>query len=94
MSIRARAAELGVSPSTVVRNLQRTESYQADDDGMISVGLTKGRDGKVRPDRLIDTRERDARIRKLHKAHVSMRAIAADVGCSVGTVHRVISKER
>lgn len=62
-----------------------------DDD---SVGWAKGLDGKVRPDRRFDTRERDRRIAKLHKAGQSMRAIARDIGCSVGTVHRVISKER
>ena len=91
-SIRAIASARGVSPSTVLRHIQATEDYQPDADGMVTVSHTMGRDGKMRPDRRTDTRERDKQIRKLHKAKVPMRAIATEVGCSVGTVHRVIRK--
>jgi IS30 family transposase len=91
-SIRAIASAKGVAPSTVLRRRQRRDEYQPDDDGMITVGMTLGLDGKIRPDRRINTTERDKRIRKLHREGQSIRAIAADVGCSVGTVHRVISK--
>lgn len=91
-SIRAIAAAKGVSPSTVHRQRQRRDDYQPDDDGLVTVGMVQGLDGKLRPSRQIDTTERDKRIRRLHRDGRSMRAIASEVGCSVGTVHRVISK--
>ncbi|WP_420898503.1 helix-turn-helix domain-containing protein [Cryobacterium lactosi] len=49
-----------------------------------------GLDGKVRPSRRVDTTERDARISELRASGISIRAIATSVGCSVGTVHRVL----
>jgi IS30 family transposase len=91
-SIRAIASAKGVAPSTVLRHRQRRDDYHPDDDGMITVGMTKGLDGKLRPSRQVDTRDRDNQIRKLHREGQSMRGIAKDVGCSVGTVHRVINK--
>ena len=53
-------------------------------------GKSLGFDGKRRPIYRADTTDCDKRIVKLWKAKKPMRAIAADVGCSVGTVHRVI----
>jgi hypothetical protein len=53
-------------------------------------GYCKGADGKLHPQRHYDTTLRDAKIIELHDHKKSMRAIAAAVGCSVGTVHRVI----
>lgn len=91
-SIRAVASAKGVAPATVHRRRQRRNAYQPDSDGMVTVDMTKGLDGKLRPSRQVDTTDRDKRIRKLHQEGRTMRAIAAEIGCSVGTVHRVISK--
>jgi DNA invertase Pin-like site-specific DNA recombinase len=57
---------------------------------MITYSRTVGLDGKVRPNRRFDTTARDERIRSLHADGSSMRAIATEVRCSVGTVHRVL----
>ena len=55
------------------------------------VQLCRGLDGKWRPNRRFDTAERDARIVRAHRSEgKSMRAIAREAGCSVGTVHRVL----
>jgi len=51
-----------------------------------------GLDGKWRPNRRFDTTHRDRQIVLLRSARKSIRAIAAEVGCSVGTVHRVLSR--
>lgn len=53
-------------------------------------GFVKGLDGKQHPAYRYDTTERDKLIRQLRAEGHSERAIAAAVGCSVGTVHRVI----
>ena len=60
-------------------------------DGKMVLGTTVGLDGKVRPDRLYDTTERDNQIRELRASGKSMREIAAEVQCSVGTVHRILA---
>ncbi len=52
--------------------------------------VVTGRDGKVRPSGRADTGERDRQIHALHDAGKSLRAIAAEVKCSVGTVARVL----
>ena len=52
--------------------------------------LVSGRDGKVRPSGRADTGDRDRQIHALHDAGKSLRAIAAEVNCSVGTVSRVL----
>ena len=54
---------------------------------------TIGLDGKLRPARRGDTTKRDQEILKLRMQGMSLRAIASKLGCSVGTVHRVIDKE-
>jgi hypothetical protein len=82
-------AGLETSPSTVWRVAKSARSQ--------TVGLSLGRDGKLRPDRRLDTSERDAEIYRLYAkgddlGSMSMREIAAKVGCSVGTVHRIIKK--
>jgi transposase-like protein len=93
MSIRATASVLGVSPSTVMRDLKGQRERDGDGaDGTIMVGWTQGNDGKWRPDRRFSTRKRDATIRQLYAEGSSMRAIAGAVGCSVGTVHRVVHR--
>jgi transposase len=91
-SIRAAAKKLRVSPTTVHRMRQSITDYQPDNDGMVTVGMSRGLDGKLRPDRRFDTTDRDKRIRKLHREGQTMRGIANEIGCSVGTVHRVINK--
>ncbi|MEU2198721.1 helix-turn-helix domain-containing protein [Isoptericola sp. NPDC019482] len=91
MSVRAIAAVTGVSPSTAHRDLASLPGYQPDAEGRIAVGRVMGLDGKVRPSRRFDTTARDQRIRELRDEGLSMRAIATEVGCSVGTVHRVCS---
>lgn len=55
-------------------------------------GFCLGIDGKWRPNTRTDTTDRDTRIAVLHKDGLSMREIAADTGCSVGTVHRVLRR--
>lgn len=57
----------------------------------IPAGFCKGLDGKLRPNRRSDTTARDVRIIALHLEGKSMRVIAAAVGCSVGTVHRIVN---
>jgi DNA-binding NarL/FixJ family response regulator len=79
-----KAAGLDTSPSTVWRVAKSARGRQ--------IGLSLGRDGKLRPDRRFDTSQRDAEIYRLYVEDMSMREIAAKVGCSVGTVHRVIKK--
>lgn len=88
MSIRAVAQTLGMSPTTVLKLSRQANS--PDENGMIFVGTCVGLDGKIRPSRRFDTTDRDERIRELRDAGQTVRAIAADVGCSVGTVHRII----
>ena len=51
-----------------------------------------GLDGKWRPNRRVDNTSRDRNIVGLRATGRSMRDIAAEIGCSVGTVHRVISE--
>jgi transposase len=89
MSIRAAADVLGVSPTTVLRARHRRDAADAP-DGMAPFRRLVGNDGKQRPNRRFDTTARDARIRERAGAGLSVRAIAAEVGCSVGTVHRVL----
>lgn len=74
------------------RRRQSSDDYQPDSDGMVTVDMTKGIDGKLRPNRQVDTTDRDKEIRRLHRDGQSMRSIANEVGCSVGTVHRIINK--
>jgi len=91
MSLRAIAAATGVSPMTVLRGLKADADYQTAEDGTISYGMVLGLDGKRRPSRRFDTTTaRDSRICELRDAGQSVRAIAGEVGCSVGTVHRVL----
>jgi hypothetical protein len=49
-----------------------------------------GRNRKVRLSGGVDTGDRDRQIHALHDAGKSLRAIAAEVKCSVGTVARVV----
>lgn len=51
-----------------------------------------GRDGKWRPNRRFDTTQRDRRILLLRSGGLSIRAIASEIDCSVGTVHRVLGQ--
>ena len=91
MSIRAVAKTLGMSPTTVLKLVHKASP--PDENGMIYVGECIGLDGKTRPSRRFDTTERDARIRELYAAGRSVRAIASEIRCSVGTVHRVIHSD-
>lgn len=92
LSIRALAAIFGVSPSTVHRDTmrRRVDRVVKDDEGNLLVPLTMGIDGKLRPAVRYNTSGRDALIRRLRAEGTTMRAIAEEVGCSVGTVHRVL----
>lgn len=82
LSVNALAARLNMRPAEV-RAL-----------GLTAAGLAVGLDGKARPTRRFDTSRRDAEIRARHEDGQSMRAIAAALYCSVGTVHRVVSEYR
>lgn len=91
LSIRAIASATGHSPTTVQRYLA---DWFTNDDGTLLVTTKQGLDGKRRPSRRYDTTERDERIRLLHGRLTPMADIAAEVGCSVGTVHRVLKGQR
>jgi DNA-binding NarL/FixJ family response regulator len=85
-SLRALAAEFGASPSTIAKMVRKAEGQRP------QVKMIMGRDGKMRPDRRYDITARDALIVDLRSAGFLMREIASEVSCSVGTVHRVISR--
>jgi hypothetical protein len=80
------ATAMNLSPTTILRLLHAEDG----DDGTITYQMVTGLDGKVRPSRRFNTADRDRQIRVLRRTGKSIRAIAADVGCSVGTVHRVL----
>lgn len=90
LSLRVIAATAGVSPATVLRDLRKVNPDPG--DGTIRVGKTLGIDGKVRPNRRFYTGDRDAEILRRRDDGETIRAIAAAVGCSVGTVHRVVKR--
>lgn len=46
-----------------------------------------------REEYLSEAQQRRKRIRELRETGLSMRAIAAEVGCSVGTVHNALRRE-
>ena len=52
--------------------------------------MVTGRAGKGRLSGGVDTGDRDRQIHALHDAGKSLRAIAAEVKCSVGAVARVL----
>lgn len=91
MSTRALAAVLGVSAATAHRDLRRLDAPR--DDGMAEVVKVRGLDGKIRPSRRLDTTERDAAIVSKRAAGLTVRQIAGALGCSVGTVHRVLKAD-
>jgi len=88
MSIRPAARIAGVSTSWLQQLLAEASTNA---DGSIQVSMKMGLDGKVRPSRRFDVTGRDEAILSARAAGGSIRAIAAEVGCSVGTVHRVIA---
>ena len=51
-----------------------------------------GRDGKRRPDRRYDTSTRDAKIIGLRLEGYSLRQIASEVSCSIGTVFHIVHR--
>ena len=93
MSYRAMAPVFGVSASTIYRIARLAVAPVTVKDGRLQVPVAKGLDGRMRPAVRYDTTGRDARIMELREDGLTIRAIAAEVGCSVGTVHRVISRE-
>lgn len=90
MSIRAMASAFGISPTTVQKEIREQPGYAPDENGTIEVRRILGLDGKKRPSRRVDTTDRDERIGTLRAAGQSIRGIAAELDCSVGTVHRVL----
>jgi DNA invertase Pin-like site-specific DNA recombinase len=90
MSVRAIASATGISPTTVQKILNLL--YEPDEHGMIRAWKAPGLDGKERLNRQVDTTDRDTHIRKLRATGKSIRAIAVETRCSVGTVHRVINR--
>lgn len=91
LSLRALASILGVSPSTVHRDRAGVDQVTTDEDGSLLIPMTRGLDNKLRPTVRYDTSGRDRLIRQLRAEGKTIRAIASEVGCSVGTVHRVVS---
>jgi hypothetical protein len=55
-------------------------------------GKNMGLDGKVRPNRPTDNTRRNAYIVHRRNEGASLRMIAAEAQCSVGTVHRVVTR--
>lgn len=92
MSTRAGTRLFGVSHSTMARMKQQANPVAA--DGTVAVTWVEGLDNRKRPSRPLDTAERDARIIELFRDGESTRAISANAGCSVGTVHRVIKAHK
>ena len=90
MSLRTMASVVRASPSTVRRAAKRAIFYA--DDGSPQVPMVRGLDGRLRPGVRYDTSGRDVLIRQFRAEGKSLRAIAAEVGVSVGTVHRVVSR--
>jgi hypothetical protein len=94
MSVRAIASATqaspgpGISPTTVQKILNLL--YGPDEHGKIFAWKATGLDGRKRLNRRVDTTGRDELIRKLRVDGQPVRAIAAEVGCSAGTVHRVL----
>lgn len=88
-SIRGIARTMGMSPTTIHKVMRETRP-DPDEDGMIEHWPVLGLDGKRRPNRRFNTDARDEQIRALREEGRSVRAIAAELGCSVGTVHRVV----
>jgi transposase len=87
-SLRALAKQYGVSPTTVAKMVRKAQQdFERQQPKMIM-----GRDGKRRPDRRCDTSTRDARIIGLRHEGYSLREIASEVSCSVGTVHRIVHR--
>ena len=92
-SLRSVAKLTGVSPATALRDRRAgNPNYDGDEDGVIEVSKVQGLDGKIRPSRRYDTTDRDQTIRRLRAEGKPLRTIATDVGCSVGTVHRVLAR--
>ncbi|UQX11319.1 helix-turn-helix domain-containing protein [Candidatus Mycobacterium methanotrophicum] len=94
MSIRAIATALRVSPNTILKGLRESPGYAPDENGRIAVRRVQGIDGKIRPSRRFDTTARDDAIRSMRETGSTIRAIAAELNCSIGTVHRVLSKSQ
>lgn len=90
LSIRAISAATGHSPTTVQKYL----AGWTNDGQNVIVTMKQGLDGKRRPSRRYDTAERDHEIRLLHFSGKTIAEIAAEVGCSVGTAHRVLNRRR
>lgn len=86
LSIRAIASATGHSKTTI-------QKYLADwftEGDTIWVHSKKGLDGKNRPSRRYDITERDEAIKRLHFEGKTQANIASEVGCSTGTVSRVL----
>lgn len=90
MSLRTLAKILETSKSTVQRDVASRDEVLPDGTRIVSVGKVRGLDNKLRPSRRYDTTDRDDAIRERRQNGDSMRQIADVVGCSVGTVHRVL----
>jgi hypothetical protein len=98
-SVRFEAHVLRCSPTTVLKRRQAEQDAEQDasDDPWAFVAPVRyrtGIDGKLRPDRRFINTERDEMICRLRADGMKIRAIAAEAGCSVGTVHRVLKADR
>jgi transposase len=87
-SLRTLAKQYGVSPSTIAKMVRKAEQ----DFEQQQPKLIMGRDGKRRPDRRYDTSTRDAKIIGLRLEGYSLRQIASEVSCSIGTVFRIVRR--
>lgn len=88
MSIRAMSSAIGISPTTLNKLVIADTT---NDDGSIQVPTRTGLDGKRRPGRRFDTTYRDQQIGQLRHDGQTVRQIATNLGCSVGTVHRTLT---
>lgn len=89
LSIRGIAPAVGLSPTTVQKYLAEWFT----DGDTVYFSKKPGLDGKKRPSRRFDITERDAEIVRLEGRGWTISDIASEVGCSVGTVHRVVSRD-
>ena len=87
--IEAHPAEHAVVVKQIREQSDRAEQRLADREAQTGSRYVTGLDGKVYPRGAHLPYETWHRILELHRDGYSMRKIAAEVGCSAGTAHRI-----